>query len=398
MIPGYEIGKTIHRSTYRSIYQAVRLRDGAPVAIKTLHAEYPSRQHVAQLRREFRILDQLRPVEPVIQAYAIESYGNGNAALVLESFGRSLADRLTAEADRKLPLPRFFSIAIGLAKALAEVHAHDLVYKNVEPRSVLLDDTGALRLIDFSMASELSQERQTYALSKQVEGALPYMAPEQTGRMNRDVDYRSDYYSLGVMLFQLLTGRLPFNAESVLEWVHNHISKQPPSPSDIDKEIPEVLSRIVLKLMAKNAEERYQSSYGLIEDLSRSERELVQSGSIRPFDLGRRDVSRTFQMPQRLYGREAELAALLAVFERAAAGAAEFCMVSGHSGIGKSALVNELSKTLVRHRGYLIQGKFDQFQRGTPYSAVAVAFRSLVRQLLVESDERQEALRQKLQA
>jgi predicted ATPase/class 3 adenylate cyclase len=398
MIPGYEIGKTIHRSTYRSIYQAVRLRDGAPVAIKTLHAEYPSRQHVAQLRREFRILDQLRPVEPVIQAYAIESYGNGNAALVLESFGRSLADRLTAEADRKLPLPRFFSIAIGLAKALAEVHAHDLVYKNVEPRSVLLDDTGALRLIDFSMASELSQELQTYALSKQVEGALPYMAPEQTGRMNRDVDYRSDYYSLGVTLFQLLTGRLPFNAESVLEWVHNHISKQPPSPSDIDKEIPEVLSRIVLKLMAKNAEERYQSSYGLIEDLSRSERELVQSGSIRLFDLGRRDVSRTFQMPQRLYGREAELAALLAVFERAAAGAAEFCMVSGHSGIGKSALVNELSKTLVRHRGYLIQGKFDQFQRGTPYSAVAVAFRSLVRQLLVESDERQEALRQKLQA
>ena len=398
MIPGYEISNVIHRSTYRSIYGAVRLNDGVPVAIKTLNAEYPSRQHVAQLRREFHILDQLRPVERVIQAYGIEPYGNGNVALVLEPFGRSLADRLALESHRKLSLPRFFPIAIGLAKALAEVHEHNIVHKNVEPRNVLLDDAGALRLIDFSIASELSQERQSYALSKQIEGALPYMAPEQTGRMNRDVDYRSDYYSLGITFFQLLTGKLPFDAGSVLEWVHSHISKSPPSPSKFDEEIPEILSKIVLKLMAKNAEERYQSSYGLIEDLTRCQRELAQTGSATPFDLGRRDVSRTFQMPQRLYGREAELAALLAVFERAAAGAAEFCMVSGHSGIGKSALVNELSKTLVRHRGYLIQGKFDQFQRGTPYSAVAVAFRSLARQLLVEPDERQEALRLKLQA
>jgi predicted ATPase/class 3 adenylate cyclase len=396
IITGYEICAPVHRSHLRSIHAAVRLADGLPVVIKTFNAEYPSKQNVAELRREFHIIQRLQHVEGVIRVYAIESYDNGNVAIVLEPFGRSLAEQITAQNHRPFPLERFFTIAISLAATLARVHELDVVHKNIEPHSILIDDSGAVRLIDFSISSELSLERQH--VSKRLEGNLPYISPEQTGRMNRDLDYRSDYYSLGVTLFELLTGELPFHADSVLGWVHSHISKSPRSPSEIDRSIPEAVSAIVLKLMAKNTEDRYQSSYGLIADLSRCQREVAQTGTVAPFSLGRRDVSRKFQIPQKLYGREPELAVLLALFEQAAAGGTEFCMVSGYSGIGKSALVNEISKSLVRQNGYLIQGKFDQFQRNTPYSALAVAFRSLVQQLLAESDERRQILRQKLLA
>jgi predicted ATPase/class 3 adenylate cyclase len=397
-IPGYQIGERIHQSQRRSVYRAVRLADERAVIIKTLDAEYPGRQEVAELRREFHLLTRLQSVESVIRVHALESWGNGNVALVLEPFGHSLAEQIAAHGERGLPLESLFRIAIAIANALARVHEFDVVHKNIEPRSILVDDTDAVRLIDFSIASELSLERQNDALSRRLEGALRYMSPEQTGRMNRYLDYRSDFYSFGITLFELLTGELPFHAESVLEWVHSHIGKAPPSPSEIDPRVPQPVSAIVLKLMAKNAEDRYQSSYGLIEDLGRCQRELAQTGTIAPFELGHRDVSRKFHIPQRLYGREPEQAALLALFERVAAGGTEFCMVSGHSGVGKSALVNEIAKPLVRERGYLIQGKFDQFQRGTPYSAVAVAFRSLARQLMVESGERRQALREKLLA
>ena len=398
MIPGYEIDEAVHRSGLRSIYRATRRSDHLPVIIKTLDAEYPSRQHVAELRREFNIIRRLQPVESVIRVHTLESYGNGNVAIVLEPFGRSLAEQIVAER-RILPLARVFSFAIAVVDALGKVHEYDVVHKNIEPRNILIDDgAGAVRLIDFRISSELSLERQNGASSRQLEGTLPYMSPEQTGRMNRDLDYRSDYYSLGVTLFELLTGELPFHANSVLSWVHSHISKSPPSPSEIDPSIPEAASAIVLKLMAKNAEDRYQSSYGLIEDLGRCQRELAQTGSVTTFALGNRDVSRKLHIPRRLYGRELELAALLALFERVTAGSTEFCMVSGYSGVGKSALVNEISKSLVRQNGYLIEGKFDQFQRSKPYSAVAMAFRSLILQLLVESDERRQALRDELLA
>ena len=387
MIQGYEILETIHRTDLIKICRARRLSDGLDVVVKTLEPEYPSRQQVAELRREFQVLERLQKVPSVIRAYALESYGNGNVALALESFGRSVADQIAAEGRRSLPLGRALALAAAVAEALGQIHELDVIHKSVIPRNILVGSRpDAIRLIDFRISSELSLERQGAASARHLEGALPYISPEQTGRMNRDLDYRSDYYSLGVTLFELLTGQLPFQADSVLSWVHCHISRQPPSPSAVNSAIPEPVSAIVLKLLAKNAEDRYQSSYGLIEDLERCRRELQQTGSIVKAALGQHDVSRRFQVPQRLYGREPERAALLALYERAAAGDAEFCMVSGHSGIGKSALVNEISRAMVQHDGYLIQGKFDQFQRSKPYSAVASAFRGLIPQLLVESE------------
>lgn len=397
-IPGYDIGASIHRSRQRAIFAASRLSDGAPVVIKTLDVEYPTRQGVAALRREFQITERLQPIGDVVRVAALEHWGNGNIAIVLERFGHSLLDELDALPGRRMPLSRFFPLAIRIAEALGQVHELDVVHKNIEPRSVLVDATGGIRLIDFGISSELSRERPNFGVSRKLEGALPYISPEQTGRMNRDLDYRSDYYSLGVMLFELLTGETPFKAYSILEWVHSHIGKQAPSASELNPAVPEMLSAVLLKLMAKNAEDRYQSSFGLITDLQRCERELFDTGAIRPFALGAQDISRKFQIPQKLYGRESELAALLALFDQVAAGGTEICMVAGYSGVGKSALVNEISKPLVRQRGFLIQGKFDQFQRNTPYSAIALAFRSLVRQLLAESGERPHAWREKLLA
>jgi predicted ATPase/class 3 adenylate cyclase len=397
-LAGYEIGARIHQSQIRSIHRAVRLSDGKPVVIKTLDAEFPTRQAVAELRREFHIARRLQPVERVIRVLGCESWGNGNLALVMEPFGRSLADELASRPGRKLQPHSFLEVAIQIAETLGRVHELDVVHKNIEPHSILVDQVSQVRLTDFRISSELSRERPDFALVKRLEGALPYVSPEQTGRMNRDLDYRSDFYSLGVTLFELLTGRLPFSADSILEWVHCHISRLPPSPSEWDGAIPEVLSAIVLKLMAKNADDRYQSCFGLAFDLRRCLTALQDVGHIAPFALGQEDVSRRFQIPQKLYGREQELTELLDLFDRCAAGSSEICMVSGYSGIGKSALVNELSKPLVQQRGFLIQGKFDQFRRSVPYSAVAVALRGLVQQMLAETVERPELWRDKLNA
>jgi len=252
-ISGYRIGERLHQSQRRSIYRAMRIADAHPVVIKTLDAEYPGRQEVAELRHEYSLLQRLQSIESVVRVHALESWGNGNVALVLEPFGHSLAEEAAAQGERGLPLESLFRIAIALAEALARVHELDVVHKNIEPNSILVDNAADVRLIDFSIASELSLERQNDALSRRFEGALRYMSPEQTGRMNRLLDYRSDFYSLGITLFELLTGELPFHARTVLEWVHSHIGKAPPSPSELNPAIPQPVSAIVLKLMAKNA-------------------------------------------------------------------------------------------------------------------------------------------------
>ncbi len=384
-IPGYAIGERIGGSGSSSVLRAVRRADGTPVVIKTLTDVYPRRQHVGQLRREFRLLDRLAAVRGVIDVLGLESYGHGNVAVVMESFGRSLADRLTERGNQPLPLAPFFDVAIRLAEVLGELHHHGVVHKDVTPANVLVtDDFDGLRLIDFGIASEPTAARQSNATVDVLEGSLPYMSPEQTGRTNRSVDYRSDFYSLGVTLFELLTGDLPFHAADALEWVHGHISRRPPAPHEVRPEVPAVLSNAVVKLMAKNAEDRYQSARGLIADLEQCRSQWLQNGTVVTFPLARHDVTRQFLLPERLFGRDHEVSQLAGVFELVAAGSTELCLVTGDSGIGKTSLVNEFGNAVVRENGALIRGKFDQLASNQAYAAVGSAFGSLVSHMLAE--------------
>ena len=389
LIPGYQVGERIHFSPLTSVFSASRESDGQPVVIKTLTSEYPTRQDLSEIQHEYSIATKLQNAEGVAKYFSLERYGYGNLGIVMEPAGVSLAHLMELRQRKPLRLEMFFDIALGAARALSSIHQRDIVHKDVVPRNILVDEaTHQLRFIDFGISSELMRERQDSQLARRLEGSLPYVSPEQTGRMNRDLDYRSDYYSLGITFFELLTGRLPFHAEDTLEWIHCHISRRPPRLQEFNPELPDALSEIVLKLIAKNAEDRYQSLYGLMADLEFCQNNWKQSGRIPMFSPGNRDVSERFQVSQRLYGREMQIQQLSHLFEKAASGEMQLCLVSGHSGIGKTALVNEINKPIVRERGFMIQGKFDQLQRNTSYSALAKAFRRLVLQLMTEPPEK----------
>ncbi len=394
-IPGFEVTEVLQQSGPRVTYRAVR-SDGGTAVLKTVHAEYPRMRDIAELRREFGVLSRL-DVPGVIRARGLVAFGSGNVAIELEDFGRPLAELLAARKGTPLPLERFFPIAITLARTLGALHECDIVHKDVVPKNVLIDvaDDG-LRLTEFGICSELSRERQSAKLASRLEGSLPYISPEQTGRTSRDVDYRSDYYSFGVTCFELLTGTLPFTAADPLEWAHRHISQPPPLAHERAPTVPEALARIVAKLMAKNAEDRYQGTFGLIADLERCRDALAAGEALAPFPLGQADVSRAFRIPQQLYGREREVDRLVALFDGVAQAGTAFAVVSGWSGVGKSALVAEMGRAIVRRRGYLVEGKFDQFQQATAYGAIAAAFAGLVEQLLGEPAERLDEWRAEL--
>ncbi len=386
-LTGYEIGPAVGRAGDRVIYSAQRLVDDQPLVVETLDVEYPERYQVAEIRREGSIAIGLADIPGVRRVYEVLPHGSGNLALVAEPVESLLRACLEQTGHQGMPLAEVLDIALQLVNTLGEIHARDLVHKSLTPDHVLFKpSTGHVALAGFGIASELDQERQAMQMSRRLEGPLPYISPEQTGRMNRDLDYRSDYYSLGVLLFELLTGRQPFQADSLLEWVHSHISRLPPAPHELRADVPEIVSAIVLKLMEKNPEARYQSASGLKHDLTRCADQLAAGHEPEPFPLGQQDGVQKFLIPQTLYGRARELDQLLGLFEAAVAGSNEFCLVHGYSGVGKSALVNELDRPLVRERGFLVQGKFDQFQQGDAYTALAATFRGLVQQILAEPE------------
>jgi PAS domain S-box-containing protein len=314
------------------------------------------------------------------------THSNGSMALVLEDPGGVPVDRLLT---RPLAVSHFLRIAIPLAGALRRVHERGLVHKDIKPANILADaESGGVWLTGFGIASRLPRERQAPVPPEVIAGTFAYMAPEQTGRMNRSVDSRSDLYALGVTLYEMLTGQLPFTAADPMEWIHCHIARQPMPPDERVAGLPRLLSAIVMKLLAKTAEERYQTAAGVEADLQRCLAEWQSHGRIEPFWLGSCDVSDRLLIPEKLYGREREIDTLLASFDRVVAnGRPELVLVSGYAGIGKSSVVNELHKVLVPPRGLFASGKFDQYKRDIPYATVGQAFQGLVRSLLTQSEE-----------
>jgi predicted ATPase len=309
------------------------------------------------------------------------THDNGRMTLVLEDPGGAPVDRLLG---LPLEVSHFLGIAIPLTGALRQVHERGLMHKDIKPANILVDAaSGRVWLTGFGIASRLPREHQAPAPPEVIAGTLAYMAPEQTGRMNRSVDSRSDLYSMGVTFYEMLTGHLPFTAADPMEWVHCHIARQPVPPSERVAAIPGPLSAIVIKLLAKTAEERYQTAAGVEADLRHTQAEWESYGRIDPFPLGADDISGRLLIPETLYGRDREIDSLIAVFDRAVVqDTTELVLVSGYSGIGKSSVVNELHKVLVPPRGLFASGKFDQYKRDIPYATLAQAFQSLVSSLL----------------
>ncbi|OCQ89789.1 hypothetical protein BCD64_17715 [Nostoc sp. MBR 210] len=406
-IPGYIVSEQIYDGSRTVVYRAVRETDNLPVVIKLLKNSYPSFSELLSFCNQYSIAKNLNsPL--IIQTYSLEAYKN-SYAFIMEDFGGISLPEWKAKS-RKEFLEEFLEIAISLCITLDILYHERILHKDIKPSNILINPaTKQVKLIDFSIASLLPRETPAIVNPNVLEGTLAYISPEQTGRMNRPIDYRTDFYSLGVTFYELLTGELPFQSNDAMELVHYHIAKMPPSlegrrltsPGETltrttslseqngggrREEIPKVLCDIVMKLMAKNAEDRYQSALGIKYDLEKCLSQLQETGAIEHFEIGQRDICDRFIIPDKLYGRQAEVDTLLQAFERVSQGTTEMMLVAGLSGIGKTAVVNEVHKPIVRQRGYFIKGKYDQFQRNIPLGAFVQAFRDLIGQILTESD------------
>jgi len=391
--PTYQIIEQIHESDQSLVYRAILQPEELPIIVKILKENYPNLSASTRYKQEYGIIRSLNS-DRTIKAYQLQRYQN-TLAICLEDFGGKSLKILMS--DRQFTIEEFLTIAIEIAEGLAGIHTANIIHKDINPSNIVYNQkTGQLKIIDFGIATRLSEENQTARNLNQLEGTLAYIAPEQTGRMNRGIDYRSDFYSLGVTLYELLTHQLPFPTNDPIELVHCHIAQQPTACQEIIPTIPEAVSNIVMKLLAKTPEERYQTAWGLKADLETCLNQLKTTGQISVFPLGNRDISDKFRIPQKLYGREQEVSQLLTTFERVSQGSTEILMVSGYSGIGKSALINEIHKPIVRQRGYFISGKFDQLQRDIPYAAISQAFQDLIRQLLSEPATKLQAWKERI--
>src|SRR5919202_2026961 len=341
-LPGYQILTQISKSANSLVYRGIREEDNKIVILKVLKQEYPTPQELTRYKQEYEITRNLN-LDGVVKAYSLEPYQR-TLVIILEDFGASSLKRLMNErmggGTKALPLQEFLSIAIQTAQILGAIHAANVIHKDINPSNILLNpETGIVKIIDFGIATQLTRENPTLKNPNVLEGTLAYMSPEQTGRMNRDLDFRTDFYSLAVTFYELLTGKVPFETTDALELVHCHIAKQPVPPHLLEggegergrggEPCPKAVSDIVMKLMAKTAEERYQSAWGLKADLEECLFQLQANGTISDFPLGSKDISDKFQIPQKLYGRESEVATLLAAFDRVSQGTTEMMLVAG---------------------------------------------------------------------
>ncbi len=380
----YSVTSIIRDTPLSILYRGHATVDGTPVVIKAMRAEYPTEVELARLRHEYRVIKSLS-LPGVVRSFGIEQTGN-SLALVLEDVGDRSLDSVIASGE--IDTLRALRVSISLARVLQDVHRRGIVHKDIKPEHFFLvsDDSSQVKLIDFGLATQLPRELQTLEPSTQLEGSLPYMAPEQTGRVNRAVDRRADLYSLGVTLYELFSGKRPFETEDWVELVHSHIARVPKPLHEARSEIPAALSDIVARLLQKEPEQRYQSAAGLVWDLEHCLEQLESVGQIQTFGLASKDRTEELRIPERAYGRDTERKQLLDAFDRVSQGATELMLIGGYSGIGKSALVGELKPSLL-DGGYLARGKFDYLNRAIPYAAIAEACGGVVRALLSETTE-----------
>ena len=392
-IPECQIIRKIYESDNTLVYRARRNQDNIPVILKILKEDYPTPEEIVRYRHEYEATCSLN-LKGVVKAHGLERYEN-TFFIIFEDVGAESLDVLMD--DKKFTLNEFLAIAIKTVESLEEIHAQNIIHKDINPSNIIFNpETGRLQIIDFGISTILPHENPALKNPEVIEGTLSYISPEQTGRMNRAIDYRTDFYSLGATFYELLLQKTPFNGTDSMELVHCHMAREPEPPYEVNQEIPKVVSDIVMKLLAKSAENRYQSAGGIKADLEECLNELGVNGNIPTFSLGRNDISDRFQIPQKLYGREQEVDILKTTFERVSEGKSEMLLISGRSGIGKTALVQEMYMPVTQQRGYFISGKFEQFQRNVPYSAVINAFQDLVRQLLAENEEKLNCWRKKI--
>ena len=392
-IDNYQISTKIYESANSLVYRGKRNQDNQPVILKILKEDYPTAAELTRYKQEYKITRSLN-LGGVVKAYDLQRYQN-SLVMFLEDFGgKSLKIWI---GEERFTIEEFLLLAIAISESLGGIHGANIIHKDINPSNIVYNrETGKVKIIDFGIATVLPRENPAILNPDSLEGTLAYISPEQTGRMNRAIDYRTDFYSVGVTFYEMLTGKLPFATKDPMELVHCHLAKIPPTL--LQPYTPTPLINIVMRLMAKTAEDRYQSAWGLKADLETCLHQLQSQGEIKQFPLGQQDGYEKLQISQKLYGREEEVKQLLAIFESVSQGATEMTLVAGYSGIGKSALVNEIHKPIVGKRGIFISGKFEQFKRDIPYASIIQAFQELMGQLLTESEVQIQIWREKLLA
>ncbi|MHC1790974.1 diguanylate cyclase domain-containing protein [Solidesulfovibrio sp.] len=382
-LAGFQMGELLYQGPSSQVYRALRERDGLPVVLKIPATPDISIRENLRFQHEYDLLSSLN-LSRVIKVHDLLQY-RASFAIVEEDYGAwDLARHIEG---RRVGIGEFLAIAVQMAEALAQLHGQRIIHKDAHLANFLIHpETGEVKLTDFGMSSLIEGEVQEPGNPDQIEGNLLYISPEQTGRMNRGIDSRSDLYSLGVCFYRMLTGDVPFPSRDPMELLHAHIARRPVRPRELHPDVPSALSTLTMRLLEKMAEDRYQSASGLLHDLEALRAGYAAGESLIGLQLGQRDIASQFQVSPKIYGREREVRLLLDTFERMARGGTELLLVGGYSGIGKTSLINEVHKGLTRQRGRFISGKHDQFQRDIPFSAFIQAFRQLANQVLAEPE------------